>query len=339
MGWRSGWLAETEVAAAEDDGYDPELLRPISLHQCRHTFHTTFDVYGHLLPGSHDAARVRMGRLPAEGRRQAMWACLRFAKVGCAVMHEDALREEFTHQAASFGQSPAMTSAQTLGALVELVPEDPQARWLDVACGPGVVSRAMATKVGSVTGVDLTPAMIEEATKRASEEGVENVSYSVGDATALDIADDAFDGAITRLSLHHVPAAARIVTEMARVVRPRGVVVVSDLAGDRDWDVAAWREEIERLRDPSHWICLTPERLGEAGAAAGLVVDQEEIVPVDIDFDDWLARGSNGHAAAGLIDQLLADRPPGATCFRVVSGGSGRRLLQDYWLCRWRRPE
>lgn len=72
-------------------------------------------------------------------------------------MHEDALRKEFTHQAASFGQSPAMTSAQTLGALVELVPEKSGGRWIDVACGPGVVSRAIAGRVGSVSGVDLTP--------------------------------------------------------------------------------------------------------------------------------------------------------------------------------------
>lgn len=254
-------------------------------------------------------------------------------------MHEDALREEFTFQAASFGRSPAMTSAQTLDALVKLVPEDSHARWIDVACGPGVISRAIAGKVGSVSGVDLTPAMINEAEKRAREEGVGNVSFSVGDAASLDLADATFEGAITRLSLHHIPAPGRIVAEMARVVRPGGAVVVSDLAADRDHDAAAWREEIERLRDPSHWACLTPERLRETGAAAGLVVEDEEIVPVDLDFDDWLARGSNGRAAAGLIEQLLNEQPAGAESFRVVQGENGRRLQQHYWLVRWHRPE
>jgi SAM-dependent methyltransferase len=253
-------------------------------------------------------------------------------------MHEDALREEFTHQATSFGQSPAMTSAQTLGALVEMVPDEPQGQWIDIACGPGVVSRAVAGKVGSVNGIDLTPAMIEEAEKRARVEEVRNVSFAVGDATSLDFPEATFDGAITRLSLHHVPAPARMVAEMARVVRPGGVVVLSDLAADRDRDAAAWREEVERLRDPSHWACLTPERLREAGTTVGLVVDDEEIVPVDIDFDDWLARGSNGRAAAGLIDRLLDEQPPGAKCLRVVRGENGRRLLQDYWLGRWHRP-
>lgn len=253
-------------------------------------------------------------------------------------MYEDSIREEFTHQAGSFGSSAAMTSAQTLGALIELVPEDAGARWIDVACGPGVISRAMAGRVGSVSGVDLTPAMVEEAERRARADGIDNVSFALGDATALDLADASFDGAITRLSLHHIPAPGRVVAEMARVVRPGGLVAVSDIVGDGDGEAAAWREEIERLRDPSHWVCRTPEQLRRMGAMAGLVVEHEELVQVDIDFDDWLARGSGGRAATPLVDELLAQRPEGAESFRVTSGEKGRRLHQRYWLGRWRRP-
>ena len=253
--------------------------------------------------------------------------------------HEDSIREEFTHQSRSFGRAAAMTSSQTLGAVVDLVPEDLEAGWIDVACGPGVISRATATRVGSVTGVDLTPAMIGEAERRAGEEGVGNVSFQTGDATALEFADSSFDGAITRLSLHHVPAPARVVAEMARVVRPGGWVVLSDIVADEDGEANAWREEIERLRDPSHWACHTPDRLRRMGAAAGLSVDCEELVPVDIDFDDWLARGSGGPEVAELIARLLADQPAAAESFRVIGDAPGRRLHQRYWLCRWRRPE
>jgi len=253
-------------------------------------------------------------------------------------MYEDSIREEFTHQSRSFGSSLAMTSAETLGALVELVPKDSQARWVDVACGPGVISRAIAGRVGAVSGVDLTPAMIEEAARRTREKGIDNVTFAAGDATALDFVEGSFDGAVTRLSLHHIPAPGRVVAEMARVVQPGGWVIVSDLAADADGEAAAWREEIERLRDPSHWACQTPERLRRMGLAAELVVEDEELVPVDIDFDDWLARGSGGHLAAGLVAQLLEEQPVGAESFRVVDGEKGRRLHQRYWLGRWRRP-
>lgn len=253
-------------------------------------------------------------------------------------MYEDSIRAEFTHQSRSFGTAPAMTSAQTLGALIELVPEGSDAKWIDVACGPGVVSRATAGRVGSVTGADLTPAMVEEAARRAGEEGVDNVDFALGDATALEFPDDSFDGAITRLSLHHIPAPHRVVAEMARVVRPGGWVLVSDIVGDGDGEAAAWREELERLRDPSHWACLTEGRLRQAGAAAGLTLDEEQLVPIEIDFDDWLARGSGGADGADLVGELLRRQPSAAESFSVHEGDAGRRLHQRYWLGCWRVP-
>lgn len=78
-------------------------------------------------------------------------------------MHEESIRDEFTHQTETFARAPAMLSAEALGTIVELVPPDPEARWLEVACGPAAVGRTLAHRVGSVHGVDLTPAMIEKA--------------------------------------------------------------------------------------------------------------------------------------------------------------------------------
>lgn len=254
-------------------------------------------------------------------------------------MYEDSIREEFTHQSGSFGKAAVMTSAETLGALVELVPADVGASWLESACGTGLVSRALAGKVDSVTGVDLTPAMLEQAKRGAADEGIENVSFSVGDATALKFADGSFDGAVTRLSLHHIPLPGRAIAELARVVRSAGTVIVGDLvANEADGEEALWREEIERLRDPSHWLCRTPGQLREMGSAARLTLEHEQLIPLDIDFEDWLARGSGGRAAAPLVDELLAQRPEGAESFRVTAGDEGRRLHQRYWLGRWRRP-
>jgi len=253
-------------------------------------------------------------------------------------MYEDSIREEFTHQSRSFGSSPAMTSAETLGALIDLVPEERTSAWIDVACGPGVISRAMAPRVGSVLGVDLTPAMVEEGRRRTVEEGHENVSFSLGDVTGLDLPDGSFDGAITRLSLHHIPAPARVVAEMARVVRSGGWVLLSDIVADSDRDANAWREEIERLRDPSHWACHTTESLRAMGEAAGLVLDEEKLIPVEIDFDEWLRRGSGGADAADLVSRLLCEQPSAAESFRVVDSQQGRHLHQHYWLGRWRFP-
>jgi len=256
-----------------------------------------------------------------------------------ADVYEESIRDEFTHQADSYVRSPVPSMAETLGTVVELVPTDAEARWLEVACGPAIVSRAVAARVGAVHGVDLTPAMVEKAAVEAAAAGVENVDFSLGDATALAFKDASFDGAVTRFSLHHIPVPGRALEEMARVVRPGGWVVVADHLTDADGDAAAWHEQIERLRDPSHWACQTRERLLAQGAAAGLELDEEQVVPLDLDFDEWLGRGSGGAAAATLVERLLGEAPASAESFRVTGEGDGRRLALRYSVTRWRVPD
>lgn len=252
-------------------------------------------------------------------------------------VYEESIREEFARQADTFARAEGLKVNEVLGALLDLVPEDREARWLEVACGAGMVGRPLARRVGSVHGVDLTPAMIEKGREEAEREGLGNIDFSLGDATALELEDASFDGAITRFSLHHVPVPQRVVEEMARVVRPGGLIVIADHARDADATVAAWVEEIERLRDPSHWACLTPERLRAIGAGAGLELDSEEVVPFELDFEDWRDRSSGGPGSAPLIDHRLAEAPAGAEAFRVVGEGSERRLLLQNMLFRWRR--
>ncbi len=252
-------------------------------------------------------------------------------------MEPDQVVREFTHQSESFNVAPVMRSADTLGRLVDVLPAAPGERWLDAACGPGLVARGLAARVGEVHGVDMTPAMVEVARREAAAEGIGNAVFSVGDATALEFADGTFDGAVTRFSLHHIPLPGRAVEELARVVRPGGAVAVGDHVTSADADEAAWHEQIERLRDPSHWACLTPARLRALGEAAGLVLEQEQEIPISIDFEEWIARGSGGPASAGLIARALADRVPAPDVFRVVDRGDGRRLELRYRILVWRR--
>lgn len=250
-------------------------------------------------------------------------------------MHRDRVVEEFTRQAAAFEGAAVFHGADTLGALVDLVPPGTQGRWLEVACGTGAVARALAARVDEVVGVDVTPAMLDVARRAAGAEAVANVRYAPGDATALPFGDGEFAGAATRFSLHHIPAPGRVVLEMARVVRPGGYVIVADHLTDAEGEAAAWHQEIERLRDPSHWSCLTGARLRRLGEGAGLALDAEAERAFELDYDDWLSRGSAGPANAALIQALLDGRPPGAESFRVIPGG---RLRLRLGLIRWRRP-
>ncbi len=250
-------------------------------------------------------------------------------------MHDDQVLTEFTQQASTFDTAAVMSAPETLDALIELAPSG-GGRWLDAACGTGLVSRALARRVTEVVGVDLTPAMLDQAREAADLAGIGNVSFHTGDATALEVVPGSFDGAVTRFSLHHIPAPGRVIGEMARAVRPGGAIVVGDVITDDDWATATWREEIERLRDPSHWACLTRSRLVALGRAAGLELEAEIVIPFRLDFDEWVRRGTTDPRTAELIDSILAERPGACESFQVTERGSRRVLQLRHWLARWR---
>ncbi len=254
-------------------------------------------------------------------------------------MHDGRIIAEFTHQAETFSASTVARSKQMLDGLVALAGPRRDERWLEIACGPGIVSRHLAPHVLEVHGVDMTPAMIAVARREAAAAGHDNLTFSLGDATALELPSADFDGAIARFAIHHVPVPGRLFAELARVVRPGGRIVMADHVADDDADAAAWSQEIERLRDPSHWACLPLSRLRELGSSAGLELEHEEVVPLRLDFADWVERGSGGPEARALIEDQLARRPERTGCFAVIED-DGRRVLElRLWLSRWRRPE
>jgi SAM-dependent methyltransferase len=244
---------------------------------------------------------------------------------------------EFTHQAETFGASSVAQSPRTLDELLRLATPRANQRWLEVACGPGIISRRLAPEVAEVHGVDVTPAMIDLARREAAAAGADNATFALGDATALEHADGTFDGVITRFSLHHIPAPGRVIEEMARVTRPRGAIVVADHVADEDADAAAWSQEIERLRDPSHWACLGLSRLRRLGSAAGLKLRDDVLLPLELDFDDWLARGSGGADARDVIERLIAEAPSAARCFSIQERDGRRMLGLRMWAGRWVR--
>jgi len=174
--------------------------------------------------------------------------------------------EQFTRQAASFARLPSHEEATEL--LLDMAGVAPGAEVLDVACGPGMVACAAARRARQVTGIDLTPAMIEQARLLQSNLGLANVEWRIGDATALPFDDCSFDAVTTRYSAHHLPDPDLAFAELLRVARPGARVAIADMVLPAQQATAY--DRMERLRDPSHVRTLSREALGSAAAAAGL---------------------------------------------------------------------
>jgi ubiquinone/menaquinone biosynthesis C-methylase UbiE len=92
---------------------------------------------------------------------------------------------------------------------------------LDLACGPGILSHALAQAGAEILGIDATAAMLERARERCSEE--DSASFREASAYDLPFGDEHFAGAVTRLSIHHFAEPGRALTELRRVGATAGI--------------------------------------------------------------------------------------------------------------------
>ena len=123
-------------------------------------------------------------------------------------------------------------------------------RVLDAGTGTGALAFALAPHVAEVVGVDLVPALLAEAQRRAGE--FPNVSFVEGDVTSLPADLGHFDLAATLRTLHHIRRPELAVAELVRVTRPGGRILVVDQVAPIDPLAALELNRFERARDPTH---------------------------------------------------------------------------------------
>jgi SAM-dependent methyltransferase len=105
--------------------------------------------------------------------------------------------------------------------VLQRVDPQPGERVLDLACGTGAVPELVAAKGIEVVGIDLAPALIEQAKERAAERGLD-IDYRVGDVEALDLEDASFDVVTSTCGLMFAPDQAAVAKELVRVTKPGG---------------------------------------------------------------------------------------------------------------------
>ena len=183
--------------------------------------------------------------------------------------HKTQIIGQFTQQAAGYAQlTGAMPESPRQTAFRTLVQAQSDDKVLDVCCGPGTIALDLAPHVAHVTGLDLTPAMLDQARAAQAKRGVTNADWRQGDVYALPFEDAAFSLVTSGAAYHHMLNPRAAFREMVRVCRPGGRIVVRDVTPAAQKSAAYDRMEI--LRDPSHTHALTPEELG--GLGAGLPV-------------------------------------------------------------------
>src|SRR5947209_16584717 len=106
-------------------------------------------------------------------------------KISDVSSHNSRILDQFTRQAAPFAAAAPIRNQEALDRIVQWAGAGPDDTVLDVACGPGLLACAFARVAKHATGIDMTPAMLEQARKTQQEQGLKNVSWLPGNVYSL----------------------------------------------------------------------------------------------------------------------------------------------------------
>jgi len=241
--------------------------------------------------------------------------------------HDARVQSQFGGAAEHYRTSATHARGRSLARLLSLV--DPEPAWLvlDVATGAGHTAACLASHVDTVVAGDMTREMLEQAAIVCREQRIENVLFVRENAQALSYRDGVFDLVTCRVAAHHFPAPERFVAESARVLKPRGKLVVVDNIAPDDKADAKWIDNFERRRDPSHAKCLTLDGWRDLYTENGLRWLRGEVDLKWFDFDHWMRRMNVGDRDIELLSTELLDAPQSIQAFWQPKHEDGRVKL------------
>ena len=202
--------------------------------------------------------------------------------------HNKLIREEFARQVDSMPMSPIFTSSDILDRIKSAARLTSSSRVLDLGCGPGVVTETLAADAGEIIAFDIAPEMIYHAFQRCEEAHLANVGFVVGHAERLPFHESSFDIVVTRLTFHHFPDPRAAISEMSRVIRSDGSIIIADVVSSEVPEEAKLHNALEVLRDPSHVKMISCTGLKNLIRSAGLVIEAADCWIREREFGEWL---------------------------------------------------
>jgi ubiquinone/menaquinone biosynthesis C-methylase UbiE len=194
----------------------------------------------------------------------------------------------FTGQSQGFSvDGETYADAEGLAWMLKDLPVSRDAEALDIATGTGEFARALAPHIAKVIGLDATDAMLEQGKKFISQAGVENVSFQKGIVQELPFEDERFDIVSSRYAFHHFADPKPVISEMARVCKTGGHVIIVDIVVP-DPSTAAEYQYYEWLCDPSHTRCLESQEFQTYFRLFGLEVVSARTRPLAEELLEWM---------------------------------------------------
>ena len=145
---------------------------------------------------------------------------------------------------------------------------------MDLGTGSGFLAFPLAQRYpeSQITGLDIVPLTLEKNTAKAEAENITNLNFVCYDGTKLPFEDCTFDVIVTRYGLHHFPEIEKTFSEIARVLKPGGQLLVSDPAPNEE-DKEHFVDSYMQLKDDGHIRFYTKEEFVRLAGNAGMQLE------------------------------------------------------------------
>ena len=220
--------------------------------------------------------------------------------------HNAVVLDQYNTRASAYVNSAVHAAGEDLDLIAQIVANQRGAVALDVGCGGGHLTYRLAPLVSEVVACDLTESMLAAVVEQASLRGLPNIDTREAAAESLPFQTATFDVVATRFSAHHWHAFAEGIAEMARVLKPGGLALMSDVVSPGVSLLDTWLQTLELLRDPSHVRDASTAEWDAGLAAAGLAIERIEHFRLRLDFATWVARMDTPEPQVTAIRMLQA---------------------------------
>ncbi|ANW95568.1 hypothetical protein AXE80_04435 [Wenyingzhuangia fucanilytica] len=216
--------------------------------------------------------------------------------------HNENIVEQFSKQAS--GYSAINSHSDALEKLISITSASKNDEVLDIACGSGIVSCEFAKHTNHVTGIDMTQGMLDEAKKLQTKFNLKNLTWQIGDVENLPYDDNSFSIVVSRFGFHHFLNPLKVLSEMKRVCKPDGVVIVVDVSLP-DTKIKKYNE-MEKNRDCSHVAALSLTEFSRLFEKIGFKNVNTDFYSMKIELNEQLQASFPSDSTA-LKNMIIAD--------------------------------